>query len=72
MALLNFMDDEKSGKNTCNLIWRSTTGTLTSCFGLMTDSAVVDSTGARCVRKIKKNKILYNTTRGRTHLLPFV
>jgi hypothetical protein len=28
------------------------------------------STGARCVRK-KKKKILYNTTRGRTHLLPF-
>ncbi len=25
-------------------------------------------TGARCVRK---KKILYNTTRGRTHLLPF-
>jgi hypothetical protein len=28
------------------------------------------TTGARCVRK-KKKKILYNTTRGRTHLLPF-
>ena len=29
-------------------------------------------TGAKCVRKKKKNKkILYNTTRGRTHLLPF-
>ena len=27
------------------------------------------STGARCVRKRKKK--LYNTTRGRTHLLPF-
>ena len=33
---------------------------------------VVNSTGARCVRKKKNNKkILYNTTRGRTHLLPF-
>ena len=29
------------------------------------------TTGARCVRKKKKKKILYNTTRGRTHLLPF-
>ena len=29
------------------------------------------STGARCVRKKKLKKILYNTTRGRTHLLPF-
>jgi hypothetical protein len=30
------------------------------------------NTGARCVRKKKKKKkILYNTTRGRTHLLPF-
>ena len=28
-------------------------------------------TGARCVRKKKIKKILYNTTRGRTHLLPF-
>jgi hypothetical protein len=28
-------------------------------------------TGARCVRKKKKKKILYNITRGRTHLLPF-
>ena len=31
-----------------------------------------ENTGARCVRKKKKKKkILYNTTRGRTHLLPF-
>ena len=31
------------------------------------------TTGPRCVRKKKKKKkkILYNTTRGRTHLLPF-
>ena len=30
------------------------------------------ATGARCVRKKKKKKkILYNTTRGRTRLLPF-
>jgi hypothetical protein len=28
-------------------------------------------TGARCVRKKNNKKILYNTTRGRTHLLPF-
>ena len=28
-------------------------------------------TGARCVRKKINKKILYNTTRGRTHLLPF-
>jgi hypothetical protein len=34
--------------------------------------ALGDSTGARCVRKKKnKKKILYNTTRGRTRLLPF-
>ena len=33
---------------------------------------LVRLTGARCVRKKKNNnKILYNTTRGRTHLLPF-
>ena len=30
----------------------------------------LNSTGARCVRKKNKKK-LYNTTRGRTHLLPF-
>ena len=30
---------------------------------------LVQSTGARCVRK--KKKILYNTTRGRTRMLPF-
>ena len=28
-------------------------------------------TGVRCVRKKKNKKKLYNTTRGRTHLLPF-
>ena len=34
--------------------------------------ALGDSTGARGVRKKKnKKKILYNTTRGRTRLLPF-
>jgi hypothetical protein len=36
------------------------------------DGIPMETTGARCVRKKKKiNKILYNTTRGRTHLLPF-
>ena len=33
---------------------------------------VEGNTGARCVGKKKNNKkILYNTTRGGTHLLPF-
>jgi hypothetical protein len=35
----------------------------------LNNKIVLQHTGARCVRK-KPNK-LYNTTRGRTHLLPF-
>ena len=31
----------------------------------------IKTTGARCVRKKPNKKKLYNTTRGRTHLLPF-
>ena len=36
----------------------------------LNNKIVQQHTGARCVRK-KTTKKLYNTTRGRTHLLPF-
>ena len=43
---------------------------LTVVSGAFYHRVDVCNTGARCVGK-KKKKQLYNTTRGRTHLLPF-